>query len=51
MFGIVALLKAENFTNFLDLRSVIELGFIHMKNEWFCGLQAQMEKQLSPFQP
>lgn len=31
MFGEVALVK-EIFTNLLDLQSVIELGFIHMKN-------------------
>lgn len=32
MFGVVALVKAENFTNLLDLQSVIEHEFIHMKN-------------------
>lgn len=32
MFGVVGLVKAEDFTNFLDLQSVTELGFIHIKN-------------------
>lgn len=32
MLGVVALVKAENFTNFLDRQIVIEFGFIHMKN-------------------
>lgn len=44
MFGVVGLVKAEDFTNFLDLQSVTELGFIHIKKLmllWLTGTDGE----------